>query len=310
MVTVSVILPSYNRRGFLEAAVASVFAQTYTDWELIIADDGSAEDARAFLRSLGPPARVLWLEHCGNPGRVRNAAMHAARGRYLAFLDSDDVFFPEKLAKQVRALDASPCARWSYTLEALIDAEGQDRPRGALPRFAPRAGWVFEPLLRVELSVPMLAVMARRDLLDEIGGFDERLRFGEWHDLCLRMALRSEVLVVPEVLCAIRLHGEHYTADRIAEQRGWLQLYRQMADIAPSGRLRAECLRICSQTSLQLAHTESARGEFSGALGTLWHALPYSWASLSWWRGVARQLLKPLVPARLRAVLRRSRLPP
>ncbi|HYM28419.1 MAG TPA: glycosyltransferase family 2 protein, partial [Steroidobacteraceae bacterium] len=82
-------MPTFDRLQFLPPAIGSVFAQTLTDWELIIADDGSGEDTRAYLRSLTDPrVRVLWMAHSGRPGVMLNAALRAARGEYVAFLDS------------------------------------------------------------------------------------------------------------------------------------------------------------------------------------------------------------------------------
>ena len=116
MPTISVILPTFNRSRFLRSAVASVFAQSYTDWELIIADDGSDEETRSYLRGImGPRVKTLWLSHSGNPSRVRNTAIEAANGRYLAFLDSDDVWAPAKLEKQIGAFRERANSRWSYT---------------------------------------------------------------------------------------------------------------------------------------------------------------------------------------------------
>jgi glycosyltransferase involved in cell wall biosynthesis len=306
MPTVSIILPSYNRRRFLEAAVESVFAQTYTAWELIIADDGSDEDTRAYLRTLNQPrVQTLWLEHCGNPSRVRNAAIRAARGRYLAFLDSDDIFAHSKLEKQVRALEESASARWCYTLESFIDEAGRPYERAAFRTFPPREGWVFEQLLKLELAMSMATVVARRDLVLEIGGFDEQLRFGEWHDLCLRLAGRSEVVAVREPLCSVRRHDEHYSADRISGQRAWLQLYRKMADTVTTPKLRAYCMKMCAETSLRIAHLQSAQGRHREGVATLMQALPFSWQVPRWWWRSLKQLVGPAVPACVRAALRR-----
>jgi teichuronic acid biosynthesis glycosyltransferase TuaG len=138
MHSVSVIVPSYNRTKFLEAALASALAQSIAAREIIVADDGSDDDTRAFLRSLArDDVRVIELPHCGNPSRVRNAAIAAASGRYLAFLDSDDLWKPNKLERQLARLTASPDARWSCTLCDRIDADGapDDDPRRA-PTFS------------------------------------------------------------------------------------------------------------------------------------------------------------------------------
>src|SRR5579872_6599645 len=101
---VSVIMPTYNRLEFLPAAIESVFAQTLSDWELIIADDGSGEDTRAYLRSIDDRrVKRIWLAHTGRPSLVSNRALREARGDYIAFLDSDDLWRPEKLQRQLES---------------------------------------------------------------------------------------------------------------------------------------------------------------------------------------------------------------
>src|SRR5579872_455926 len=98
MARVSVIVPTFNRLRFLKPAIESVYAQTYADWDMTIADDGSDDETRVYLSSLrGLRTRVLQLDHTGNPSYVRNVAIGAATGHYLAFLDSDDVWAPTKL---------------------------------------------------------------------------------------------------------------------------------------------------------------------------------------------------------------------
>ena len=101
---VSIIMPVYNVAEFLEETVASVLAQTYRDWELILVDDGSVDDSSQIMADLvEKDSRIiaLYMEENGGQARARNAAIEKARGRYIAFLDSDDLWLPEKLAKQV-----------------------------------------------------------------------------------------------------------------------------------------------------------------------------------------------------------------
>jgi glycosyltransferase involved in cell wall biosynthesis len=305
MPKVSVIIPTFNRRRFLEPAVDSVFAQTYTDWEMIIADDGSGEDTRGYLRSIDMPrVRTIWLEHSGNPSRVRNAAINAAKGSYLAFLDSDDVWAPSKLEKQIKALRDSVTSRWCYTLEDLIDETGRPYVKAGLPTFDPMEGSIFEPLVQLKVAMSMLTVMADRDLVREIGGFDEQLLFGEWHDLCLRLALKSDVVVVRESLCSVRIHNEHYSGDKIAEQTGWLQLYKKMTNLVSSRELAAHCARECATTSLNIASLQSRQGAYAAGLATLARALPFSWPYPQWWWGAIKQVVRPIVPKGLIAATR------
>jgi glycosyltransferase involved in cell wall biosynthesis len=302
---VSVILPTFNRLRFLRPAIESVFAQTYTDWELIIADDGSDEETHAYLSSVSSPkVRVSWLAHSGNPSHVRNIAIRAASGRYLAFLDSDDLWAPTKLEKQLAALRASPSSAWCYTLESMIDDQSRPYTKSAIRSFTPMDGWLFEPLLRLEIAMSMPTVLASRELVNEIGGFDEQLRYGEWHDLCLRLALKSEVVAVREPLCSVRAHDEHYSGDRISGQLGWMQLYEKMEKLVSSASLRSCCRRERAQISLRIAAAQSRAGAHGAGLVTLIRALPFAWRYPRWWRGVLAEIGRPIIPQ-----LPRSRTP-
>ena len=117
---VSVVVPTFNRLRFLRAAIESVYTQTFIDWELIIADDGSDLETREYLQSLAtqPRVSVVWLRHTGKPAMVRNAALQRAVGRYVAFLDSDDLWAPRKLERQLETLRARSAAASSATVSA------------------------------------------------------------------------------------------------------------------------------------------------------------------------------------------------
>jgi GT2 family glycosyltransferase len=278
MPLVSVVIPTFNRTAYLSRAIDSVCEQSFHDWELIIADDGSSSETADYLRSLSESRiRILWLQHSGNPARVRNVAIQSAQSRYLAFLDSDDLWRPEKLAKQIKALEGNPNARWSYTLENRIDAgERPWQPADAGERKA-RSGWIFPELLRLEIAISMPAIVVERELARAIGGFDERQRFGEWHDFGLRLAAGAEAILVPEVLCSIRAHDEHFSADRVAALTDWMQLYEKFGRLAPSQDLRDHCARMRARTALELARHEWRSANFGRAIVATVRALPILW---------------------------------
>jgi glycosyltransferase involved in cell wall biosynthesis len=308
MPTVSVILPTFNRTKFLRLAIESVFAQTYTDWEMIIADDGSTEETRAYLRSITAlQVRMIWLRHSGNPSQVRNAGIRVAGGRYLAFLDSDDIWAPSKLEKQIEALRERAQCRWSYTNCDLIDERGGPLVNEILVTPVPPDGWIFEPLLRLQVGISMPTVVADRDFVLEIGCFDERQRFGEWQDLCLRLAMKSPVVALSESLCSVRIHNEHYSADKVAEHLGWMQLDENMGDLAPSPSLRSYCARERAQASLNVARYQSSKGDYWEALRTLLKSLPFSWRYPQWWSGALKRLARMAVPRFLLPALHRLR---
>ena len=187
-------MPTFNRPQYLRAAIDSVFAQTFTDWELIVADDGSEGETAAYVAALADPPRVkvLRLAHTGNPGAVRNAALQAALGEYVAFLDSDDVWLPAKLALQVASLRAHPERGWSHTAFSVIDESGE-LLGGARSRWWPAAeGWILESLIKMEtvIATSESSVVKWRLPMEQVGEFDLKLRMCEDYDLFLQFCWR------------------------------------------------------------------------------------------------------------------------
>lgn len=227
---VSVVLPVYNRPAYLRPAIASVLGQTFADWELLVADDGSDDpETLAILADLDDPRiRVLRLAHRGSPAVARNAAIAEACGEYLAYLDSDDLWMPDKLARQLAAMRARPTCGWSYTAVERIDGSG-DPAGGRIQQWIPYDSRMVERLLRIDALVAAPTVMMRRDLAEALGGFDVEQHHGEDYDLWIRAAMHSDVVVLDMPLAAVRVHPEHYSRERLAVHRGWLQLYDKFA---------------------------------------------------------------------------------
>jgi glycosyltransferase involved in cell wall biosynthesis len=304
---VSVILPTFNRLAYLREAIDSVLAQTYTDWELIIADDGSADETQTFLRSIRDGrVKILCLPHCGNPAAVRNSALVKARGMYLAFLDSDDLWAPRKLEIQLNLMQSRGDRRWSYTKDRPIDACGNPLPEAGIQPWLPYEGSIVEPLLSIDAIISTPTVVAERSLVNEVGGFDEEQRFGEDYDLWLRLAMRSEVSVSCEPLVCTRAHLDNYSQDRVAAYRGWVRLYEKMARIVPESRLRALCWRRRGESALTLASLYQDEGNHLAALQTLLTGWTYSWPYRGWWGGAMKIVLRPFVPSRVLSAYRLS----
>ena len=204
---VSIVLPTFNRLPYLQAAIESVFAQTFQDWELIVADDGSDAETRQYLQTVcrNPRVHVLWLLHSGRPSVVRNIALRQATGQYIAFLDSDDAWMPEKLDLQVRSLRGSADRRWSHTKYVIVDAAGDPTPwtlqTGGWPT---PEGCVLEPLVKGDFVMALPTVIVHREFLEHANGFDEELVVCEDYDLWLRLASQSEIDAVQEPLATFR----------------------------------------------------------------------------------------------------------
>ncbi len=213
---VSVIIPTYNRGWILKEAIDSVLDQDYTDFELIVVDDGSTDDTVEIIDAYGFDIIVLQQNNQG-VSAARNRGICASRAQLIAFLDSDDIWLPQKLARQVEFFAAHSDALICQTEETWIRNGLRVNPK---KRHQKRSGEIFEPSLTLCLVSPS-AVMIRRSLFDAVGLFDERLPACEDYDLWLRVSCRYPVYLIDEPLIIKR--GGH--EDQLSKAPG-LDKYR------------------------------------------------------------------------------------
>jgi glycosyltransferase involved in cell wall biosynthesis len=188
---VSVIIPTFNRGRMLKAAIDSVLAQEYQNVELIVVDDGSTDNTTELLNEYGQYLTVISQKNAG-VSSARNAGIAAASGRYIAFLDSDDLWLPQKLTHQVQFFNLHPEALICQTEEIWMRDGRRINPK---LRHKKLSGMIFEPSLHLCLVSPS-AVMIRRSLFDEVGLFDKSLPACEDYDLWLRVSCRYPVYLI------------------------------------------------------------------------------------------------------------------
>jgi glycosyltransferase involved in cell wall biosynthesis len=191
----------------VEQAVASVVAQTYRNWELFVVDDGSSDNTVDRLNRLAlPNVHVTQSTHLGHVGRLRNLGANAGRGEFIAFLDSDDLWRPQKLEKQLGSLRNSG-ANWSYTEYGLFAENGLEIPlrSGKAPAIS---GHIVRALLKEETGVCACTLLVRRRLFEAIGGFceDHRMLYRDDADIALRLARVSKAIAIQEQLTLVREH--------------------------------------------------------------------------------------------------------
>ena len=211
MPRVSVIIPTFNRAAPVREAVASVLAQTCRDFELLVVDDGSTDATLEALASFFGEIRLLRTSRRRGVSAARNLGAAASRGEWLAFLDSDDMWLPEKLARQLAQLEAHPELELCQTGETWVRRGVRVNPPQTHVK---EGGQIFFRSLERCLISPSAVVMSRR-LFEAAGGFDEELPACEDYDLWLRL-WRYEVGLVPEPLVIKR--GGH--ADQLSRQWG------------------------------------------------------------------------------------------
>lgn len=212
---VSVIIPTYNRARFLREALASVLSQTYRPLEIIVVDDGSIDETPRLIT--GFPVRYVRGPHRG-VAAARNRGIRLARGPFLAFLDSDDLWLPEKLARQVAFFEAHPEAVAVQPEEIWIRRGRRVNPKR---RHAKEGGFIFHRCVELCVVSPS-GVMLRKEVLVEVGTFDESFPACEDYDLWLRLSARYPIHLIREPLVVKR--GGH--ADQLSRQPGldWFRL--------------------------------------------------------------------------------------
>ena len=286
---ISVILPTWNRLPLLRRAIDSVLTQTFDDFELVVVDDGSTDGTRDYLEAIDDPrVHPVWLEHHGLTS-ARSAGLRHAQGEWVAFLDSDDLWLPEKLALQLNSLATHPTCRWSCTGYSFVDADERPLPERSSLLHRPVSGHILESMLKFEFVPSMVTTIVRRSLIQEIGGFDESISICADFDFMLRLATRSEICALPESLALVREHAGRTSAqlplvDVYVDQE---RVFRKAAATASSRRIRSLCLH---QRAMQLVEQSGAlarEGSHRAALAMLIRATRAAPFNRALWRTAA-----------------------
>jgi glycosyltransferase involved in cell wall biosynthesis len=220
MPKVSVVIPTYNRQRLVQGTIDSVLRQTFRDVELIVIDDGSTDDTRRVLQDrYGARIRYIYQENQGESA-ARNHGIALACGEYVAFVDSDDLWHPQKLDHQVEVLDTNPGIGLSSTQAYWINYKGlrlHKTPDGR-GRQSDTVSW-RELVLDNVIAGGGSSALIRKECLERTGGFDQSIRFGEEWDLWIRIAHDYRVQQIPVPLVYYRLNpfGTRSWAPRASE---------------------------------------------------------------------------------------------
>ncbi len=226
---VSVIIPTYNRSQVLLRAINSVINQTSKPFEIIVVDDGSTDDTKKALEIYGDKIRYLYRENSGRPGVARNTGLENAKGDWIAFIDSDDVWLPDKLQLQLRLIEKAKVPLGLVfgdyevvnhdnslrrakvfnpsDLECLVES---DLKEGKILKKD-----LFHYFLIFKNPIHTSSVLLNRELLDSVYGFDPSLTIAEDRDLWIRSAERMQVGFVPKITCKYTHEGGNITEDKL-----------------------------------------------------------------------------------------------
>ncbi len=275
---VSVIIPTYNRARFIGAAIESVIGQSFRNFELIIIDDGSSDETSEVVAGYRHDPRVIYIRQ-SNQGRshARNRALGLTRGAYIAFLDSDDSYLPEKLARQIAYLDARPDVDMLYTSAICVDELGKQLP--AQPYAAHAEGDIYHLIAFFQpLTITLPTVMVRREVMDRVGGFDVNMERFEDTDLWRRIAKSHRIGAMNEATCLLTTHEDNALAsqnpDKIVRAINYYvnKVFRDDSDKGIR-TLRLGASRLCEYYGRALLQ---APGQRNKAISLLARAVTYS----------------------------------
>lgn len=279
--TVSVIIPAYNMPNYLNQAVESVCSQTFTDYELIVVDDASSDEVVSQYK-LPPNARLIRRkERFGAAAATRNTGLKEARGKYVAFLDQDDIWFPDKLSMQVEALEHSPHAslvfcHYILVNELLEPLEKQDKPVDAI------SDSFLQIIDHCFIRTPS-TVLVKRDVLDACGLFDEQIMGASDWDLYIRIARDHKFIVIPDSLVQYRMHQDQLHHQNKMMNEAMIQIMQKTyawalkERPALAGTVRRCYCRYLWQVGKDFLRTD---GDRRTALGYLYRSAsvwPYDW---------------------------------
>jgi glycosyltransferase involved in cell wall biosynthesis len=223
---ISVIIPTYNRASFLGEAIQSVLNQDYfvrngpSSFELLVIDDGSTDNTKEIVRSFANKIRYYFQEHKG-VSAARNLGFDLARGDYIAFLDSDDLWKKEKISIQMSFMKAFPKAKVCYTEEIWKRQGVFVNPKKKHRKYS---GWIFDRVLPLCL-ISLSSALFKREVFEDVGKFDEELLACEDYDFGLRLALNYAVYFLPKSLIIKR--GGH--SDQLSRKYWGMDRFRVKA---------------------------------------------------------------------------------
>lgn len=217
MPQVSVIVPTYNSAQYISEAIDSVFNQTYEDWEIIVVDDGSTDNTKEVLRKYSSKIGYFYQENKG-PSSARNKGIKSAKGKYIAFLDADDMWMPEKLKLQMDVISKEPSIGLVSCDGYIIDMDGVIQKQITKRRYLNKKKLLDDLLFRNVIgATPSLLV--RKECFHVVGLFDETLAVGEDRDMWLRICRRYEFRNIGKPLIKVRYRkgSQSYYGDIILQ---------------------------------------------------------------------------------------------
>lgn len=231
---VSVIIPTYNRSELLKKAIKSLENQSHQNFEIIIIDDFSTDDTAEVVNEMKDD-RIIYLKHESNKGgsEARNTGIQRATGSFIGFLDSDDQWLPDKLEKQLKQFERQPDVGVVYTGVQVVNENNQPT-RKIVPKYS---GEILPKLFESNCIDTTSSVLVKKEILDQVQGFDASLPSCQDWDLYIRLAQVTKFDFVKESMVLFYHHsGERITTNKTSVLNGHLSIFEKYKELAARQR--------------------------------------------------------------------------
>lgn len=279
---VSVVIPAYNAEGFINETLESILNQTWPRLEIIVVDDGSTDNTAEIVRSHGHRVYYVYQQNSGSCAVPRNVGMSRSLGEYICFLDADDLMLPERIANQVDFLLRHPDVGLVFSDYINFNKLGNEK----LSHFAtcPRLSFLManESELVIEKATSLLAdenfgiassFMVRRQLINEVPGFDPTLRACEDFHFYYRLARVTKTGILSQVGMRRRIHDSNMSGDIVRMSEQGIRAYSDLllSEVEPEARRFLKLY--VSKYWMSLGRNNANQGRYSHSISCLWQAL-------------------------------------
>jgi len=285
---ISVIMPTYNRGGFISEAIESVLNQTWSNFELIVIDDGSTDGTRDQLEKYGSDGRFKYI-YQENKGQsvARNRGLKEAEGGFVAFLDSDNIWLPDKLERQVEIVNENQDCDIFYGDCILINEEGAEISRKNMPRYS---GNITKHLIK-DNHVSMNTTLTRKKCFDDLGGLSGEVRVGDDYELWLRLSTKFRFKYTPGYFVKYRVMDDQISTDKYRRFDSNESVLQKFFEKYPESVAKAEKKRGWSYFYIRKARYEISERLFWRAINNIFCAFKCDAFWIGPWRAVMLLLL-------------------
>lgn len=281
---ISIIMPTYNRSDYICEAIESALGQTYDNIELIVIDDGSTDGTRKQLEKYSSDRRFKYMRQ-ENQGQsiARNKGLKMAEGEFIAFLDSDNIWLPGKLERQVEIMNKNQSFDIFYGDGILIDEKGAEVSRENMSRYS---GNITRHLIK-DNCVSMNTTLTRKKCFDELGGMSEEVRAGDDYELWLRLSTKFKFYYTPEYFVRYRVMDDQISTDKYRRFNSNERVLQKFFERFPESVTKVEKKRAISYFYIRKVRHEISERRFIRAFINIINALKHD----AWWLGPWRVIV-------------------